>query len=420
MDNIIMPSDLTGEVQAPPSKSMTQRAIAAALLSGGESIIINPSGCDDSLAAISIASALGASIIIDPGQLRISGSGEMKENQLNCGESGLAIRMFSPIAALNDSEVVITGTGSLTKRPMSMIEDALKQLGVGCKSNGGFLPLRIRGPLKGGSCKIDGSLSSQLLTGLLMALPVAENDSVVIVENLKSKPYIDMTLQVLERFGIRIDRTDYSRFSIPGNQIYTPQKFEVEGDWSGGAFLLVAGAINGEITVKGLRPDSRQSDKAILNVLDSAGARTTIKENSVSVKKSELRPFFFDATESPDLFPPLAALAAYCKGISTIKGVSRLIHKESNRSAALVNEFRKMNIKIDTDGDNMIVTGGKVSGAEVSSHGDHRIAMAAAVTALAATGKVIIKDSQCVAKSYPVFFDDLRHLGAIAVGLSQL
>lgn len=420
MDNIIMPSDLTGEVQAPPSKSMTQRAIAAALLSGGESIIINPSGCDDSLAAISIASALGASIIIDPGQLRISGSGEMKENQLNCGESGLAIRMFSPIAALNDSEVVITGTGSLTKRPMSMIEDALKQLGVGCKSNGGFLPLRIRGPLKGGSCKIDGSLSSQLLTGLLMALPVAENDSVVIVENLKSKPYIDMTLQVLERFGIRIDRTDYSRFSIPGNQIYTPQKFEVEGDWSGGAFLLVAGAINGEITVKGLRPDSRQSDKAILNVLDSAGARTTIKENSVSVKKSELRPFFFDATESPDLFPPLAALAAYCKGISTIKGVSRLIHKESNRSAALVNEFRKMNIKIDTDGDNMIVTGGKVSGAEVSSHGDHRIAMAAAVTALAATGKVIIKDSQCVAKSYPAFFDDLRHLGAIAVGLSQL
>ena len=408
-----MPSDLTGVVQAPPSKSMTQRAIAAALLSGGESIIINPSGCDDSLAAMSIASALGASVNSEPGLLKITGSGEMKENKLNCGESGLAIRMFSPVAALNDSEVVITGTGSLTKRPMSMIEDALKQLGVGCKSNGGFLPLRIKGPLKGGSCKIDGSLSSQLLTGLLMALPVAENDSVVIVDNLKSKPYIDMTLQVLERFGIRIDRTDYTRFSIPGSQIYQPQKFEVEGDWSGGAFLLVAGAINGEITVKGLRPDSRQSDKAILNVLDSAGARTTIMENSVGVKKSELRPFFFDATESPDLFPPLVALAAYCRGTSTIKGVSRLIHKESNRSAALVNEFGKMNIKIGIDGDNMFVTGGKVSGAEVSSHGDHRIAMATAVAALAANGKVIIKDSQCVAKSYPAFFDDLRHLGVM-------
>ena len=408
-----MPSDLRGEVQAPPSKSMTQRAIAAALLSGGESIILNPSGCDDSLAAMSIASALGASVVTEPGRMRISGSGEIKENLLNCGESGLAIRMFSPVAALNDSEIVLTGTGSLTKRPMSMIVDALRQLGVSCKSDGGFLPLRIKGPLKGGSCKIDGSLSSQLLTGLLMALPVAENDSVVIVENLKSKPYIDMTLQVLERFGIRIDRTDYSRFSIPGSQIYQPQKFEIEGDWSGGAFLLVAGAINGEITVKGLRPDSRQSDKAILNVLDSAGARTTIMENSIGVKKSKLRPFFFDATESPDLFPPLVALAAYCRGTSTIKGVSRLIHKESNRSAALVNEFGKMNVKIEADGDNMMITGGKVTGAEVSSHGDHRIAMAAAVAALAASAKVIIKDSQCVAKSYPAFFDDLRHLGVM-------
>ncbi len=408
-----MPSELTGEVKAPPSKSMTQRAIAAALLSAGESIIINPSDCDDSFAAISIASALGATIIAESDQMRISGSGEIKEHQLNCGESGLAIRMFSPIAALNVDEMTLTGTGSLTKRPMSMIEVALRQLGVTCKSNGGFLPLRIKGPLKGGTCEIDGSLSSQLLTGLLMALPVAENDSVVKVVNLKSKPYIDITLQVLERFGIRIDRTDYTRFVIPGNQIYQPQKFEVEGDWSGGAFLLVAGAINGEITVKGLRPDSRQSDKAILTVLDSAGARTSIMENSISVRKSELRPFFFDATESPDLFPPLVALAAFCKGISTIKGVSRLLHKESNRSAALVNEFVKMNVKIETDGDNMMVTGGKVTGGDVSSHGDHRIAMAAAVAALAASGKVMIRDSQCVAKSYPAFFDDLRHLGTM-------
>ena len=413
MDNIIMPSELTGEVKAPPSKSMTQRAIAAALLSAGESIILNPSDCDDSVAAISIASALGATIIAEPDQLRISGSGEIKEHLLNCGESGLAIRMFSPIAALNEDEMTMTGTGSLTKRPMSMIEAALRQLGVTCKSNGGFLPLRIKGPLKGGSCEIDGSLSSQLLTGLLMALPVAEKDSVITVQNLKSKPYIDITLQVLERFGIRIERSDYTRFVIPGNQIYQPQKFEVEGDWSGGAFLLVAGAINGEITVRGLRPDSRQSDKAILTVLDNAGARTTIMENSISVRKSELSPFFFDATESPDLFPPLVALAAYCRGTSTIKGVSRLIHKESNRGMALVNEFGKMNVKIETDGDNMMVAGDKVTGGDVSSHGDHRIAMAAAVAALAASGKVIIRDSQCVAKSYPAFFDDLRHLGTM-------
>ena len=413
MDSYIVPSEIRGSIKAPPSKSMTQRAIAAALLAGGESTIINPSHCDDSVAAMNIASALGAEIRSESDRLYITGSGQIKEHQLNCGESGLAIRMFSPIAALNDVEITMTGSGSLTKRPMSMIEDALGQLGVKCKSNGGFLPVKIKGPLKGGTCKTDGSLSSQLLTGLLMALPVAEKDSVVIVNNLKSKPYIDMTLQVLERFGINIHRKDYTSFHIPGNQIYQPRSFEVEGDWSGGAFLLAAGAINGDITVEGLRPDSRQSDKAILDVLDSAGARTTILENSISVKRSLLKPFFFDATESPDLFPPLVAIAAYCPGISTIKGVSRLIHKESNRSRALVTEFGKLNISIETEGDNMMVKGGNVTGGEISSHGDHRIAMAAAVAALGASGKIMIRESHCVAKSYPEFFDDLRHLGTM-------
>jgi len=413
MDIFIVPSEIRGTVEAPPSKSMTQRAIAAALLAAGESIIINPSDCDDSLAAISIATALGAQVINEAGRLIISGSGELKKRHLNCGESGLAIRMFSPVAALNDAEITLTGSGSLTRRPLSMIEEALGQLGVECKSREGFLPLKIKGPLKGGTCKIDGSLSSQLLTGLLMALPVAKADSVIIVNNLKSKPYIDMTLQVLESFGIRIERSDYSRFSVPGNQIYRPKKFTVEGDWSGGAFLLVAGAINGEITVEGLRPDSRQSDKAILNVLDSAGARTTIMENSIGVKRSKLRPFFFDATESPDLFPPLVALAAYCSGISTIKGVSRLFHKESNRATALVNEFSRINIRIETDDDEMRITGGRVNGGEIDPHGDHRIAMAAAVTALGSSGKILIRNSGCVAKSYPAFYEHLRHLGTM-------
>ncbi len=413
MDIYVVPSEIRGSVTAPPSKSMTQRAIAAALLAEGESTIINPSGCDDSLAAVSVVSALGAKVINEAGRLRISGSGELRERQLNCGESGLAIRMFSPVAALYDKEITMTGTGSLTRRPMSMIEDALRQLDVKCKSHNGFLPLKIKGPLKGGSCVTDGSLSSQLLTGLLMALPVAENDSVVIVKDLKSKPYIDMTLQVLESFGIRVERSDYSRFTIPGNQIYRPQNFVVEGDWSGGAFLLVAGAINGDINIKGLCPCSRQSDKAVLNVLDSAGARTTIMDNSIAVKKSTLKPFFFDATESPDLFPPLAALAAYCNGISTIKGVSRLFHKESNRALALVNEFGRINIRIETDNDTMRICGGKVSGGEIDPHGDHRIAMAAAVAALGASGKILIRNSGCIAKSYPSFYEDLRLLGTM-------
>jgi 3-phosphoshikimate 1-carboxyvinyltransferase len=412
MERTVIPSRVSGSIKAPSSKSMTQRAIAAALLADGESVIIKPSYCDDSLAAMSIAAGLGANVIPDSGELRIRGSSEIKENKLNCGESGLAIRMFSPIASLFPSEVVLTGSGSLKKRPMSMIEDALRQFGVICRSEGGFLPLTIMGPLKGGYCEIDGSISSQLLTGLLMALPLTVEDSEVKVNNLKSKPYIDMTLQVLEKFGIRVNNDAYVKFHIKGGQKYNPCHFEVESDWSGGAFLLVAGAIAGNVTVNGLRPDSRQSDKAILTALDKAGVRMSISDNFIRVSQSEMNAFEFDATESPDLFPPLVALASYCKGTSGIKGVSRLIHKESDRASALAEEFAKMNIKIEISNDYMLVTGGKTSGAMINSHDDHRIAMSAGVTALGASGKVTIKDSHCIAKSYPGFFDDLRSLGA--------
>jgi 3-phosphoshikimate 1-carboxyvinyltransferase len=412
MQRIVVPSKVKGEIKAPSSKSMSQRAIAAAILSEGETTILNPSYCDDSLAAMSIATGLGAKVKPDNSILKITGTGTLREKKLNCGESGLAIRMFSPIAALYPEEIIVTGTGSLKNRPMSMIGDALSQFGVKCISDDGHLPLTILGPLKGGKCEIDGSISSQLLTGLLMALPVAENDSEIIVNNLKSRPYIDMTLQILDKFGIKIINDKYRKFIIPGKQVYKACTYEVESDWSGGAFLLVAGAINGDLTVHGLCPDSRQSDKAILTALDKAGARLSITDDGIGIKKSDLKSFEFDSTESPDLFPPLAALAAFCKGTSGIKGVSRLIHKESNRAASLVEEFGKMNIKIEISDDYMLITGGTPSGAHVHSHDDHRIAMAEAVTALRATDKVYIKDSHCIAKSYPGFFDDLRHIGA--------
>jgi 3-phosphoshikimate 1-carboxyvinyltransferase len=361
---------------------------------------------------MSIAAGLGARVKPDTAEMTITGGGELKEYKLNCGESGLAIRMFSPIAALYPVEIFITGAGSLKNRPMSMIEDALRQFGVTCNSHDGYLPLTIRGPLTGGECEIDGSISSQLLTGLLMALPVAGKDSVVKVNDLKSRPYIDMTLQVLEKFGLKITNENYTRFMIPGNQKYKAGRFEVESDWSGGAFLLVAGAIAGDVTIEGLRSDSRQSDKAILSALDKAGARMSINENSISVSRSDLEAFEFDATESPDLFPPLIVLASYCKGISGIKGAKRLIYKESNRAAALVQEFGKLNIRVEVSDDYMIIEGGKAAGAKVNSHDDHRIAMALAIAGLGASEKVAIKDSHCIGKSYPGFFDDLRHIGA--------
>lgn len=412
MERAVSPSYVSGQVKAPPSKSMTQRAIAASMLSDGQSLILNPSYCDDSLAAMSIAVGLGAKVEPDLNEMKITGCRELKEKKLNCGESGLAIRMFSPIASLFPEEIIITGAGSLKMRPMSIIGDALNQLGVKCITTGGFLPLTVRGPLKGGYCEIDGSLSSQVLTGLLMSLPLAEEDSRIKVINLKSKPYIDMTMDILSDFGIRISNENYEVFRIPGRQKFMAQKYEVESDWSGGAYLLVAGAINGALRVTGLRSDSFQSDAGILKALERAGAELKINETCIDISKSALKAFEFDATESPDLFPPLVALASYCEGITRIKGASRLIHKESDRASALAEEFGKMNIAIELKDDYMFITGGNVKSARVNSHEDHRIAMAEAIVALGAAGEILIKDSHCVAKSYPGFFDDLRMIGA--------
>lgn len=413
MERSVEPSFVRGEIKAPPSKSMTQRAIAAAVLADGQSVLLNPSYCDDSLAAMSIAVSLGARVEPQADRMNITGSIELKEKKLNCGESGLAIRLFSPVAALFDTEITMTGAGSLKKRPMNMIGDALNQLGVKCSSADGFLPLTIRGPLKGGYCEIDGSVSSQLLSGLLMSLPLADENSSIKVHNLKSKPYIDMTLAVLRNFGITITNENYELFKVQGKQKYLPLTYEIESDWSGGSFLLVAGAINGELQVSGLRIDSYQSDMAILKALERAGVITRISGGKIEISRSDLEGFEFDATESPDLFPPLVALAAYCKGITKLKGASRLVHKESDRASALSQEFGKMNIKVEISDDYLIVTGGKVKGARVTSHNDHRIAMAAAVAALGASDTVFIKDSHCIAKSYPGFFEDLRKIGAI-------
>jgi len=413
MERYIEPSAVKGNIKAPSSKSMTQRAIAAALLADGESIIHNPSYCDDSLAAMSMAVGLGARVEPQVNELKINGSAILKEPKLNCGESGLAIRMFSPIAALYPVEITMVGANSLKKRPMFMIEEALNQLGVKCISSNGFLPLTIQGPIVGGHCEIDGSVSSQLLTGLLMALPLASKDSEIMVKNLKSKPYIDMTIQILKSFGITVKNEDYSFFRIPGNQKYIPHNYIVEGDWSGGAFLLVAGAICGKLCITGLNRDSKQSDMSIINALENAGAKMTISENQIEISKSELKAFEFDATESPDLFPPLVALASYCEGVSIIKGVSRLIYKESDRAKVLKEEFGKLKINIEINDDIMFVTGGRPQAARVESHDDHRIAMAVAISSLGAKGRVYIRDSQCVAKSYPGFFNDLRNLGAM-------
>lgn len=417
MEITVHPSNLKGKVEAPASKSLTQRAIAAGLLAKGTTVIRNPSFCKDSLAAIKMAAALGALITREHDSITVqTGLRSVLPVSLHSGESGLALRMFAPIAALLSDHVTLTGEGSLLQRPVNMIVEALSQLGVQAETNGGYLPVTLTGRLRGGMAAIDGSTGSQLLTGLLMALPLAGEESLIEVVDLRSRPYISLTLKLLDDFGIRVKNDSFSRFIIPGNQEYSPREYMVEGDWSGAAFLLVAGAIagggEGEVTVSNLDVSSLQADRAIIQALRDAGTRLIISAAGISAVRSELRSFTFDATDCPDLFPPLAALAAGCRGTSRIRGVSRLGHKESDRAGTITTVLGSLGIRSHIDGDEMFIEGGVVNGGVVSSHNDHRIAMMAAVMATAATGAVTIENAEAVAKSYPGFFDDLSLIGA--------
>jgi len=258
---------------------------------------------------------------------------------------------------------------------------------------------------------VDGSVSSQLLTGLLMALPRARGDSRLKVKDLKSTPYIDMTLELLERFGVFVQHAGYETFSIKGNQTYSCEEYSVEGDWSGAAFLLIAGAVGGSVTVTGLDIASPQADRKILDALRAAGAGVKLSGNTVEVVNKELRGFEFDATHCPDLFPPLVVLACNCTGTTVLTGVERLVHKESNRAAALEKEFSSLGAVIRIDGNRMEIDGVTLDGGVIDSHNDHRIAMAGAVAALNARGDVTVRGYECVAKSYPDFFEDLSFIG---------
>ena len=410
MKKLIPPSKYCGILKAPPSKSFMQRAIAIALLADGETVLSNPDYSNDSKSALKMAENLGATIKQTNDKITIQGTTEIKHNLLSARESGLGIRCFIPVASLFSKKITFTGEGSLKMRPLTMLEKPLKQLGVTVETNNGFLPVTVEGPIIGGDIEVDGSISSQVLTGLLIALPKSKNKSRILVHNLQSIPYIDMTLQIIKDFGANITNENYKTFSTVGNQNYSGREYEVEGDWSGIAFHLVGGAISGSVEVTGIDIHSTQADKAILNALRNAGAEVKNSTNSITVIKNELKAFTFDATHCPDLFPPLSNLAAACTGKTIIKGISRLVHKESNRALALQKEWGKLGIKIDLIEDEMHITGGKIMGGEIDSHNDHRIAMMGAIAALNANKPILINNAQAIHKSYPLFFKDFEKL----------
>lgn len=426
---IVHPSKLSGSQIAPASKSSMQRACAAALIHIGKTIIHNPGHSNDDLAALEVIQKLGAIVVtqktasgkIHTSPIEVNSNGVKPIGpSMNCGESGLGIRMFTPIAALSNELIGIEGKGSLVKRPMHFFDEILPLVGVKVQSHKGFLPIQIQGPLVPATITIDGSLSSQFLTGMLMAYAATEKQDIEIkVIDLKSKPYIDLTLAVLNAFGWKVEHTNYESFRFLAHAPLQPIiEYTVEGDWSGAAFLLVAGAIAGPIKVKGLQLNSTQADKKIMEALISAKANMIQEVDGILIGPSadnsnNLIAFEFDATDCPDLFPPLVALASVCNGVTKIKGVSRLAHKESDRGLTLQTEFAKMGVQIKLVGDEMLIHGGSlIQSATVFSQHDHRIAMACGVAALVANGPIEITAAEAINKSYTDFFTHLQELGA--------
>lgn len=414
MDKTVSLGSANGTITPPSSKSYAQRAIALALLAEGRTTLRNIEFCKDTRSAISCIEALGAKVsYLDESTIAIDGGLHPVTDTLMVGESGLATRLFTPIASLNSTPICIKGEGTLLHRPMMMMIEPLRRLGVEVRDGGGHLPIEVKGPIHGGNIEVDGSFSSQFITGLLLALPLAKEDTTLHVRSAVSTPYIDMTIDTAKRFGVEImhHEGDYSEFYIEGGQKYTQADLAIEGDWSGASTMLVAGAISGRVTVKNLSTLSKQADTAICRALERAGAGIIIEGDSITVTKRRLRSFTFDATNSPDLFPALAALAAAAHGQSTIIGTQRLLHKESDRAETIRQEYEKLGIEVDISEENVMkIRGGEIHPATVFSHNDHRIAMSLAVSALRCKGDVTIENAECVEKSYPTFFEDLESI----------
>ena len=397
------------KVIVPASKSYAQRAILAASLGHSTCTIINCGASDDVNHIIRIAKQLGSRIERKENALILHPRQHEPKRDLNCGESGLGIRLTTSIASTFGGRFNITGSGSLTKRPMSDFEQFLPKLGVEFKSNGGFLPLQINGKLKGGELSVDASSSSQFASGLIMSLALAKEDSIIHLQNLVSAPYLEMTLALLKDFKLEFSNSDFKTIRIKGNQEYkNPISYRVEGDWSAAAFWVVYGALYSPIEIQGCSQNSLQADRAILDVIKMAGGNYEWDHDILKIKPSTLTPFKFDASECPDLFPILATFAAAINGTSVIQGTRRLVNKESNRALAIQKEFSKLGLSIDLQEDMMIIKGiSTLKSATIDSHNDHRIAMACAIAAGLTSKGIKITNPSAINKSYPEFWQTI-------------
>ncbi len=405
---------IEGELVAPASKSHSQRLLAGMLLAKGKSYLHNFGHSDDEIAALNILKTCGATInFISENSLEIISQGiPDKKLHIHCGESGLSCRMFTATMASKLSETVIDGEGSIMNRNMMFFEEVFQFLNIPFQSNNGKLPFKISGPFFPKDIEIDSTESSQYITGLLYLYAMMEHNEphTILLKNNVSKPYLDLTVETLSHFGIKIIEKDNS-YTFPRTQKFVPIQATVEGDWSSAAYFLVAGALYGKVTLHGLQMDSKQADRKIIDVLKKCGTNVTFSNNSITILKGKLNGFEFDATDCPDLFPILAVLALRCEGITMLKGVKRLHNKESDRSQAIFNEISNLGGNIAINEDIMTIKGGdNFNNFFLKNYKDHRIVMAFAIFALGNKEGATFEDISVVSKSYPNFFRDLYNL----------
>lgn len=419
---VIPTETISGEVIAPGSKAHTHRALVAGLLSKGTTLLRNPLSCDDTDATARAIAALGARVKQGPAGWTVEGEGIPRppKSEIDCGESGASLRFLIPIAAMTHSEVTLTGQGALLRRPLDPLIEAMEQLGVSLSVDRDRVQLGGEVPA-GGDVKIQGNISSQFISGLLFAAPLMKKGlRIQLTSRLESRRYVSLTIETLRKHGVNIrSDPDLSSFQVNPGQRYSPASHEIPGDYSSAAFPLAAAALAGsKVVVRGLPANQNTlPDAEFVEILRKMGANVSVNGDRVTVSGGKLRAVDLDIRECPDLGPVTTVLEASGEGAGRLMGAARLRFKESNRLAAMVSELRSLGADIAETDDGLITRGpSRLTGGNVSSHGDHRVAMALAVAAIKASEPVVIEGAECVSKSYPRFFDDLRSLGVGLIG----
>ncbi|MFC1931140.1 3-phosphoshikimate 1-carboxyvinyltransferase [Chloroflexota bacterium] len=410
-------SEIKGKMSAPPSKSYTIRGLMCAALAEGENEIVNPLISDDTEVAADVLGKVGVRVRREGDVWRVTG-GDFREPGIDlfCGDSAATLRFMTAICSIIPGKCRLVAGPSLAKRPVETLVQALRQLGVDCSSNGRVAPVVVKGGrLKGGVAELPGDISSQFISALLLVAPFAEEGvRIRLITPLESRPYIMMTLDCLKKFGIAVECSEALDEFRTVKQPYRPTKYEVEGDWSSASCFLALGAVSGGVEVENLNPDSFQGDKMMLDFLKDMGALVKINQNSVTVKKSNLRAISADLSDCIDLLPTLVVLAAVADGVSEFFGIERARLKESDRVAAMKEGLEKMGIRVTEEKNKLTIVGSRPKGTVIDSKNDHRIAMAFSVLGLL-VGDTTINGAECVNKTFPEFWDILRGIGGKVV-----